>query len=219
MFMPDMEMIYLGVAIAAAAAYWWVVKKESKRNTRRLSERYPDLHQFLNDSRAKRIPTVTLKMGRARYLLILLMGAALIPYFWEDWYMDVFDRVELVFVGIAAVIILFAVFPKAGYLEITPKGLTVKSMYRKMRYAWSDFTHFQVGHYLGDKKILHQDDEVIQMFLSEQYFNQGRTLPSKKSKEFKPLVDHYGIDNETLARILNKALAVFNGQQTRAGLN
>ena len=217
--MPDMEMIYLGVAIAAATAYWWIVKKESKRNSRRLSERYPDLHQFLEDSRANQIPTVKLKMGRARYLLILLMIAALIPFFWEDWRSDVLERVELSVIGVGAVLFLLAVFPKAAYLEITPQGMTVKSLYRKMRYTWADFTRFQVGHYLGDKEILHKDDEAIQMFLSDHYVNQGRTRPTKTSKEFKPLVDHYGIDNATLVQILNKILSVYRGETTGSDLN
>jgi len=212
MFLLDMETIYLGIAIAAAVAYWWLQKKESKRNTRRLQERYPDLHQFFKDSRAIRIPTVKLKMRRTHYLLIPLMGVALIPFFWEDWHTDVFNRIELVFVGIAGVVILLAVFPRSSYLLITPKDLTVKSVFRKMRYEWSDFSHFEVGHYLGDKEIIEKDDEAIQMFLSDQYYSKRRAKSPRASKRFKPLADHYGIDNETLARILNKILAVYPGQ-------
>jgi len=208
MFFQDVENIYLGLAIAAAAAYWWLQNKESKRNTRRFSERYPDLHKFLNDSRAILIPTVKLKMRRARYWLILLMGAALIPFFWEDWRTDIFNRVELVFIGIVTVVILLAVLSKSAYLRIAPEGLTVKSMFRKIRYEWSDFSHFEVGHYIGDKEILDKDDEAIQMFFSEQYYSNHRTKSPKASKRFKPLVDHYGVDNETLARILNKILGV-----------
>ena len=153
-FLQDMETIYLGTAVAAVVAYGWFVKKETRRDPRRLSRRYPDLHAFLEDGRATNIPTVKLQIRRTRYLLILLIGAALIPYFWEDWHSNVFDRVEIAFVGIATVIILVAVFPKNGYLRISPAGLTVKSMFRKMRYEWSDFTRFEVGHFLGDEEIL-----------------------------------------------------------------
>ena len=207
-----MESLFLSAAIAAAVAYWWLQKKESKKNTHRLRERYPDLHKFLNDSRANLIPTAKLKMGRMRYLLILLMGAALIPFFWEDWHTDFFNRVELVFVGIAAVVILLAVFPRSAYLRIAPEGLTVKSVFRKMQYEWSDFTHFQVGHYLGDKEILDKDEETIQMFFSDQDYSNRRMKIPKASKRFKPLADHYGIDNATLAGILNKILGVYRGQ-------
>ena len=123
-------------------------------------------------------------------LLFVVIGVLLLRDTFVGW-------LGIGFFGLCSIVFALLLLPNASYLELTPEGFTIRSLFRSHSYSWTEIETFAVGYASRMKTVVFN--------LSPFYENQ-HTLRKTNKKLFgfeACLPDTYGMSAEELADLMN----------------
>ncbi|MDE2427936.1 MAG: hypothetical protein KGM99_04365, partial [Burkholderiales bacterium] len=100
--------------------------------------------------------------------------------------------------GLGLLIALVSMLPNASYLQLTPEGFTMRSLYRSHFFRWKDVTAFAVGRVVSNKMVMFNFAPTYQGPSKFRSFNASLTGYEAG------LPDSYGMSHEALADLLNQ---------------
>jgi hypothetical protein len=114
-----------------------------------------------------------------------------------------------------ALVSFLQLIPGSSFLQLTPEGFTVRTMWRTRSIRWSDIEHFGVAEVSTVHGLRRQRHQMVGYDFSASYPGEGSTLRNlnRKLSGFEAsLPDNYGWNYEELADHLNKLKARFTGR-------
>lgn len=146
------------------------------------------------------VPAVTLRTSRARALLLFLGSlAALVLTIWVLPGMStVMASLALVFV--CACVICFGVLllPGSSYLQVSPEGMTVCSLFRRTFIPWSQTDTFMVRQVMYKRMVVWNPPEGFRANRIVRWTT--RAIAGAEAG----LPDTYGMSPEALVQLLNE---------------
>jgi hypothetical protein len=142
--------------------------------------------------------TLTLRTKPTKLLFYLFVSLVFVVIGVLTFEGNLISWLGIGFFGLGSIVIALMLLPNASYLQLTSKGFTMCSLFRKHTYSWSEIEGFATG------KIGHT--ETVFFNFSPFYENQN-TLRKTNKKVFgfeASLPDTYGMSAEKLADLMNE---------------
>jgi hypothetical protein len=102
------------------------------------------------------------------------------------------------FFGLCSLVFALLLLPNASYLQLTPEGFTMCSLFRSHSYSWSEIEDFAVGKMANTETVV---------FNHSPFYKNQNTLRKTNKKFFgfeAGLPDTYGMSAEKLADLMNE---------------
>ncbi|MFN8005874.1 MAG: hypothetical protein U0V70_02355 [Terriglobia bacterium] len=139
---------------------------------------------------------------RPRALKFIVLAIFSFGLFWVGVWMirdgDAWGWLCAGFFGLCFLVFMALMHPKASYLELTPEGFTICSLFRAQSFRWADVAKFEVGLTMGKKMV---------MFNFVESYSRSpklRSLSSGLTGFEAGLPDSYGLKYEELAELMNQ---------------
>jgi len=143
--------------------------------------------------------TILLRPKLTKWLVIALGSLAFVLIgIWMVRSRERFGWLGIVFFGLCLSVSLICILPKASYLQLTPDGFTICSLFRAHTIRWEDVTGFGVGRVFTTKMVMFNYVE------SYRRSPKLRLLNTELTGFEAAMPDSYGLRHEDLADLLNR---------------